>query len=350
MSRHLLLVVEHRRNEELLREWVDGRDGITVADGDENVDAVVMDATALARYRDSFEQLRERERPAYVPLLLVASQRHVARLPRDVWRLADEVLTTPVRRTELGLRVDRLLAMREQSLAAAKRIDELGRSNVDLEQFAYVAAHELAAPLAVVTGALETIAGRYRDRLDAIVQPLLDAAEHESERLQTLIQDLLAFSQAGRRAVAAPTPLRDVVDDALRALQPQIDVFDADVEIGELPVVHADARQLRIVFTNLIGNAIKYRAPDRTPRVSVTAAADGDFWAVCIRDNGRGVPAERIDTIFEMFERGDTGRQVGHGIGLALCRRIVERHDGRIWAEPAPDHEGSVFCFTLPKA
>ena len=349
MNRHVLLVVEHRRNEELLREWIEGQEGFTAVDTDEAVDVVVMDATALARHRERFERLRERERPAYVPLLLLASQRHVARLPADVWRLADEVLTTPVRPAELGLRVDRLLAMREQSLAAARRINELGRSNVDLEQFAYVAAHELAAPLAVVIGALETIAGRYRDRFDDAVKPLIDAAEHESERLQTLIQDLLAFSQTGRRAVAAPIPLSDVVEDALRALRPQVEAFDAQVEIGELPTTSVDARQLRIVFTNLIGNAIKYRAPDRTPRVEVSCSDDGEAWTICIRDNGRGVPGERMATIFEMFERGDTGRQVGHGIGLALCRRIVERHDGRIWVEAAADGEGSVFCFTLPK-
>jgi signal transduction histidine kinase len=349
MSRHVLLVVEHRRNEELLREWLDEQEAFDAVDNDERVDLVVADASALAHHRLRFEQLRERERPAYLPLLLVASPQHTARLPRDVWRLADEMLTTPVRRAELALRLERLLAVREQSLVTAKRIDELGRSNVDLEQFAYVAAHELAAPLAVVTGALETIAGRYRDRFDDAVKPLIDAAEHESERLQTLIQDLLAFSQAGRRAVAAPLPLADVVQDALGALKPQIEAFDAEIEIGDLPVVSVDPRQLRIVFTNLIGNAIKYRAPDRTPQVVIDCGDEGEFWRVCIEDNGRGVAAERMATIFEMFERGDTGRQVGHGIGLALCRRIVERHDGRIWVEAAAGGEGSRFCFTLPK-
>ena len=327
----------------------DGQERFTAVDTDERVDLVVTDASALAHHREQFERLRERERPAYLPLLLIASPRHASRLPRDVWRLADEMLTTPVRRAELALRLERLLAVREQSLVTAKRLDELGRSNVDLEQFAYVAAHELAAPLAVVTGALETIAGRYRDRLDAAVEPLLDAAERESARLQTLIQDLLAFSQAGRRAVAAPVPLADIVHDALGALRPQVEAFDAEIEVGDLPVVSVDPRQLRIVLTNLIGNAIKYRAPDRTPRVEITCADDDEFWRICIEDNGRGVADERMATIFEMFERGETGRQVGHGIGLALCRRIVERHDGRIWVEPAAGGEGSLFCFTLPK-
>jgi signal transduction histidine kinase len=85
------------------------------------------------------------------------------------------------------------------------------------------------------------------------------------------------------------------------------------------------------------------------PRVGLSCADDGDAWRICVEDNGRGVATERKDTIFEMFERGDTGRQMGHGIGLALCRRIVERHDGRLWVEAAEAHEGSVFCFTLPK-
>lgn len=348
MSRRVLLVLEHRRNEELLRAWVAARDGFEPVDGEGRVDLVVADGSALARHRTRIETLRERELPAYVPLLLVTSPRHAQRLPRDVWRLADEVLTTPVRSAELALRIDRLLAVREQSVLLARRIDELGRSNVDLEQFAYVAAHELAAPLAVVTGALETIAGRYRDRLDDAVRPLLDAAEHESARLQTLIHDLLAFSQAGRRATADAIGLGEVAADAVRALRPQIEAFDATVRIVELPTVRADPRQLRIVFTNLIGNAIKYRDPERAPQIEVRGEDAGEHWRISIRDNGRGVVPERMDTIFEMFERGDSGRQIGHGIGLALCRRIVERHDGRIWVEPAPGG-GSVFCFTLPK-
>ena len=347
-TRRVLLLIEHRRNDELLRAWLASQDAFEPVDDDANLDLVVADASALVRFHDRLDELRERERPAYLPFLLLASQRDAAHLPRAVWRLADEVLTTPVRRAELALRIDRLLAVREQSVVTARRLEELGRSNVDLEQFAYVAAHELAAPLAVVTGALETISGRFRDDLDESVRPLLDAAERESERLQSLIQDLLAFSQAGRPARPALVDLGNVLDEAVGALRGQIEATGAQVEAPALPEIRADARQLRIVFTNLVGNAIKYRDPERAPAVRVAAADLGAEWQISVEDNGRGVAPERMKAIFEMFERGEEGRQVGHGIGLALCRRIVERHDGRIWAESGAAG-GSVFRFTLPK-
>lgn len=346
--RGVLVVVEHRRNDELLREWLAAADRFDPIDDDADVDLVVADAAALSRNRDRFEALRDRERPAYLPLLLVASPRDAVRLPRDVWRIADEMLTTPVRRAELAVRMDRLLALREESVATARHLQELGRSNVDLEQFAYVAAHELSTPLAVVTGALETIVGRYRHDLDPAVWPLLDAAEEESERLQTLIQDLLSFSQAGRPHRMGSVDLDEIVEAALVAVEPRIRASGASVDVGRLPTVRGDRAQLRIVFTNLLGNAIKYGVPDVPPRVQVQCEDEGAAWRICVCDNGMGVPVERMDTIFEMFERADGGRQIGHGIGLALCRRIVERHDGRIWVVRGEDG-GSVFCVSLPK-
>lgn len=345
-----LVAVEHRRNAELLRDWLGATHGFDVVDELEGarVDLAIVDAAAYARLADGLREARERERPAWLPVLLLVAQRQARGLPPHVWEVADEVLTVPLRSFDLGLRVDRLMALRKRSVALARRLDELGRSNVDLEQFAYVAAHELATPLAVVTGAVETIAALERDRLDPKLRPLLDAAEQESRRLQTLIHDLLAFSQAGRAGPSEPVELDELLDEALAALAPQIDAHGAVVERTPLPAASCDRRQLRLVLTNLVGNAIKYRDAGEPPRIGVSATEDEERVVVSVADNGRGVPADRAQAIFEMFERSDGGRTSGHGIGLALCRRIVERHDGRIWVEPAPGR-GSVFRFSLPK-
>lgn len=345
----VLLLVEHRRNRELLREWLEEQEEYLPVDAGSTADLVLADAAALVRSRERIDAVRDGERPAYVPLLLVASPREAPRLPRDVWQVADEILTTPVRRAELSLRVGRLVALRRQSAAIARRLEELGRSNVDLEQFAYVAAHELATPLAVVLGALETITGRYREELGSAMGPLLDAAEEEGARLQTLIHDLLAFSQTGRTLDPAPVELDEIVRETLAALALQIEAAAATVEVDSLPAVRGDARQLRIVFANLLGNAIKYGSSERAPRIHVACDDEGAHWRISVEDNGRGVAPALRAAIFEMFDRGDGGRQSGHGIGLALCKRVVERHDGRIWVEPGAEH-GSVFRFTLPKA
>jgi signal transduction histidine kinase len=144
-------------------------------------------------------------------------------------------------------------------------------------------------------------------------------------------------------------PLDDVFAGALGALAPQIAANDAVVTADALPTVPGDRRQLQIVLTNLIGNAIKYHASDEPPQVHVSVDDAGDAYVISVADNGRGVPSERRVAIFEMFERSDGGRTTGHGIGLALCRRIVERHDGRIWVEPGRDR-GSVFRVALPKS
>jgi signal transduction histidine kinase len=344
----VLVRVEHGRNAELLRAWLDRQDELHAVDEDERVDLVVVDADALPATRALIERLRERERPAYLPALLIASARTAAGVSDEVWRIVDDVLTTPVRPGELELRLRRLGALREATVATALRLEELGRSNVDLEQFASIAAHELAAPLSIVTGALETIAGRHRAELDPAVRPLLDAAERESERLHNLIADLLAFSRAHASNSSEEISLQAVLEDALNVLKPQLDAADVDVRVDSLPRVHADPGQLRIVLTNLVANAIKYRAADVPLRIRIGCDEEEARWLISVEDNGRGVRPGEERAIFEMFRRADGTRQSGHGIGLALCRRIVERHDGEIWVERAPDG-GSIFRFSLPK-
>jgi signal transduction histidine kinase len=172
----------------------------------------------------------------------------------------------------------------------------------------------------------------------------------ETERMREFIDELLAYARAGApTSTAAETRLDDVARKALDALAPEIERSAASIELGELPVVIGDDGRLQQVLQNLLSNSLKFRASDRPPIVRVDAEAAGSVWTVTVTDNGVGVPEAESSRIFAPFSRGASGdEQPGHGLGLTICRRIVERHGGRIWVESAADG-GSRFCFTLPR-
>jgi PAS domain S-box-containing protein len=225
---------------------------------------------------------------------------------------------------------------------------ELERSNAELERFAYVASHDLQEPLRMVASYTQLLARRYRDKLDAPALEFIEFAVDGATRMQTLIQDLLAFSRVGTHG--APFVLVDC-DDAiakvLRDLAGLIEETRGSVTLGPLPRVWADASQLGQLFQNLIANALKFRSAD-PPCVSVRADREGDHWVFSVQDNGIGIPAAHAERIFVIFQRLHTREEYpGTGIGLALCKKIVERHGGRIWVESEAGH-GSVFRFTLP--
>ncbi len=349
--RRALLLLDHDRNRELLAGWL-GRSGsieTTTDPGEPELDLVVADLRAFVPARARLHALREQAAPAYLPLLLVVPERQAGRLPAEVWREADEVLTTPVRQGELDLRLERLLGLRERSTRTARRLAELGRSNSDLEQFAYAAAHELSSPLTVVSGVIDTLVARPLDGLGPEVAELLAVAQQQSARLQRLIGDLLAYSRVGTIADAQRVDLAALADETLTSLAQQVAASRALVEIASLPVVTGDAGQLRLVLANLVGNALKYGRPGIPPVIRITCEVGDGHWVVSVADNGVGIPPEQAAAVFDMFTRADAqGRREGHGIGLALCRRAIERHGGEIWVEPAPTG-GSVFRFTLPR-
>jgi PAS domain S-box-containing protein len=225
---------------------------------------------------------------------------------------------------------------------------ELERSNAELEHFAYVASHDLQEPLRMVASYTQLLARRYRDKLDAPALEFVEFAVDGAKRMQTLIQDLLAFSRVGTHG--APFVLVDC-DDAiakvLRDLAGLIEETGGSVTPGPLPKVWADASQLGQLFQNLIANALKFRSAD-PPCVSVRADREGDHWVFSVQDNGIGIPAAHAERIFVIFQRLHTREEYpGTGIGLALCKKIVERHGGRIWVESEAG-QGSVFRFTLP--
>jgi PAS domain S-box-containing protein len=233
----------------------------------------------------------------------------------------------------------------EEELAA--RTGELERSNAELEQFAYVASHDLQEPLRMVASYTQLLARRYRGRLDEDAEEFIGYAVDGVTRMQALINDLLAYSRVGTRGGAfEPVDTGAVLDRVLASLGPAMEDAGATVTHGPLPTVRGDAVQLGQLLQNLVGNAVKFRG-DAPPRVHVSAERGPGEWVFSVADNGIGIDPEYAERIFVIFQRLHTRAEYpGTGIGLAICKKIVERHGGRIWPEPAPGG-GTVFRFTL---
>ena len=227
---------------------------------------------------------------------------------------------------------------------------ELERSNDDLEAFASLASHDLAEPLRSVAGFVSLLARRYGERLDEEGHELIAYAVDGVTRMQAMIDDLLLYSRAGTVDLRLErVAVGEVVAAALRDLGPTVAERGATVEIGELPEVEADPRQLQRVFQNLLANAIKYTAPDVAPHVVVSGQPAAGGWELTVTDNGIGIAPSDAERVFEMFARvGAPADYRGTGLGLAICRRIVERHGGRLAVEPNA-RGGSVFRLVLPR-
>jgi len=226
--------------------------------------------------------------------------------------------------------------------------EELRRSNTEMEQFAHVASHDLQEPLRMVTGYLQLIERRYSERLDASGKEFIDFAVDGAKRMKVLIRDLLEFSRAGTHAASfREIDMRAIVDNALHNLKTAIDESAVGITVDPLPTVVGDPVLLTQVFQNLIANAIKFQK-DTTPHVHVSAQRSGSEWIFSVRDNGIGIESRHLERIFRIFERlHSIEAYTGSGIGLAITRKIVERHQGRIWVESQPG-SGSIFFFSLP--
>jgi PAS domain S-box-containing protein len=231
-----------------------------------------------------------------------------------------------------------------------KRANELERSNAELEQFAFVASHDLSEPLRMVSGYLQLLRRRYRGRLDADADEVIEFAVDGAARMRGLIDDLLTYSHAGRiDEPFEPVDLRSLAERAAARLRSQA-VPAAEISVGPLPTLAGNAQGLEQLFQNLIHNAVKFVPAGHSAQVEVGAERSGANWRFTVSDNGIGLDPGQAGQIFRMFERLHSGDDYpGTGIGLAIAEKVVARHGGRIWAEPRAEG-GSRFCFTLPAA
>lgn len=226
--------------------------------------------------------------------------------------------------------------------------DALSRSNTDLANFAYVASHDLSEPLRIVSGYVELLASRYQGRLDEQADQFIDYTLNAVGRMQKLISDLLAYSSVGSVPITSGlVDMHKVLSDAVGNLARLIEERGAEVEVDELPAVRGDEGLLGRLFQNLVSNAVKFSSAVQ-PRVTVSAQRAEGMWHFTVTDNGIGIPVDDRRRVFQMFERGRVrDGYPGTGMGLAICKRIVEQHGGEIWVEEAVGG-GSAFHFTLP--
>lgn len=237
----------------------------------------------------------------------------------------------------------------ERTVALEASLTELARSNRDLEQFAYIASHDLQAPLRNVRQGLELLDAHLTETIgssfDADAEELRDLIFGAVDRMEALIHGLLAYARVERRRQPADgtVDLNAVVADVLAELSLQ----EGDVAVDRLPTVKGDPTQLHQLLQNLIENAVKYRLLSRPPEITISDRSDHDHWRISVTDNGIGIAPEHHDRIFELFRRGHPGYD-GVGLGLAICQRIIERHGGKISVDSEPER-GATFTFTLPR-
>lgn len=251
---------------------------------------------------------------------------------------------------ELERRVQQRTAELEHQTEKLRMSNQaLERSNIELQQFAYVASHDLQSPLRSISSFMQLLERKASDQVDEQARRWIRSAVESTQRLSMLIRDLLEVSRVDSRAQSfAAVPLDEALDDALGLLNETLVDSGAKVRrAGPLPLIQGDRSQLVQLFQNLLGNAIKYCGPD-PPRIEIGAQRDGAFWRVSVRDHGIGIAAEHHERVFEIFRRLHSQKAYpGTGLGLAVCRRVVTRHGGRIWVETPPG-EGTCFVFTLP--
>ncbi len=302
---------------------------------------------------DGFEtcqRLKQDPATAEIPVIFMTAMAGTDEKIRGFRVGAVDYVTKPLNAEEVFARIGTHLSLDALRRELAAQKAALQRSNAELEQLAYVASHDLQEPLRMIASYLSLVERRYGERLDADGKEFIGYAVDGAKRLQAMINDLLAYSRVNTKAhTFVAVDCASIAATAVHQLRVAIEEHGAVVTLGDLPTVQGDPTQLLQLFQNLIGNAIKFHGQD-PPRVQVGAESDESGWCFAVRDNGIGIAPEQFQRLFVLFQRLH-GRQAypGTGIGLALCKRIVELHGGRIWIESAPG-EGATFKFTLPRA
>jgi signal transduction histidine kinase len=274
----------------------------------------------------------------------IATSDEIGRLAEAINSMADNLQKTMASRDELNSEIK---FRKEAEEAVKQAAEELARSNADLQKFANIASHDLQEPLRIIASFLQLLSKRYKGKLDAEADEFIAYAVDGAVRLQTMINNLLEYSRVesfGKTPEAVDS--ETVFARALLNLKMLIEETGTVVTHQPLPVVPADAEQFLRVFQNLLNNAVKFRGRE-LPRIHVSALRKDGKWVFAVRDNGIGVEAQYRERIFEIFQRLEGRKYPGTGMGLAICKRIVERHGGEIWVESEPG-KGSVFYFTIP--
>jgi len=304
---------------------------------------------------DGFEtaaHIKERERSRHIPIIfLTAISRELHQQLRGYEVGAVDYIAKPFDPWVLRSKVAVFVDLYNKTRRVEEQAAQLGRSNRELEQFAEIVSHDLRNPLVSVVGYMQMLGEGSAGELSADAKEFVGRALHAAESMGTLIDDLLSYALAGKAiGTLRSTDSGEAVQRAMSNLHADIQSAGATINTSPLPVVRADSSQLTRLFQNLIGNSVKYRCDDRPLEVDIGAEREADQWMFSVADNGSGVLSDEVASVFTMFYRGSSAhRRPGTGIGLAICKKVVEGHGGRIWAEPR-DHGGTIVRFTLPAA
>lgn len=305
---------------------------------------------------ETAERIKQRERTSDIPIIfLTAISQDLEHRLRGYATGAVDYIFKPVEaeilRAKVGLFLElhrKTRQLQEQAEQLARKTADLERSNHDLEQFAYIASHDLQDPLRVIAGFVELLGDRLESADDPEVRSWMARITTTATRMSSLISDLLAYARAGAGATAPePVDLEAALTIAVDNLGPAIAAAGATLHRGTMGRAMGRRADVAQVFQNLIGNAVKFSRPGVAPAVEVCARATGKTVTVSVADNGRGLPAADVERAFGIFERLDGEPYPGTGLGLAVCRKIIERDGQRIWMTPNDD-AGVTVCFTLP--
>ncbi|HEV2149224.1 MAG TPA: hybrid sensor histidine kinase/response regulator [Longimicrobiaceae bacterium] len=352
--KRILLLLDHQENQGLLAAELGREHEVLAGRGDEDIeqdfDLCVVDGASLDRLWERVRHRKERERPIFLPILLVTSRPGVKMITRHLWRSVDELIITPIEKPELRARVEIMLRARSLSLALRQRAEDAEQATRTRDEVLAIVSHELRNPLNLVltSGAflLETAAG-----LEAREREQLQMIGRAAGQMNRLIQDLLEVSgmEAGNASVEPrPEPVEPLVREACSLLAHAAAVKPVAVscEFGAgLPRIHADRGRILQVFGNLIGNALKFTPGGGTIRVR--AERDGDRVRFAVSDTGPGIAEGDLPHVFDRFWQARRARAGGAGLGLAIARGIVAAHGGEMWVE-SEEGRGSTFLFTLP--